>query len=678
MEEEEKVILSIDTGGSVETIKNLRLSLRQARSAMLESEIGSVEYAKALRQAGAAQSRLNDISQDTRQAAADYTRVIGQSTRALGGLVGGIGAVNGVMALMGGESEALNKTFVKLQAGMAVTQGLNGFAGMLKTVQDLTRAFRASNIGIKTLTVTQKIYNAVLNANPIFLLVTVIAAVVSGIYLLTKALGKQKDEQVDLNKHTEDYLILRQELTDSYSFEIRMMEANGKTATEIHNRKMAQNAQLTRDSMNRINELTAMQAGASKKRKKEIQEEIDKEKKLYDKAIDDRKKLEQDFTVFKAKEATRQAEEQAKKDEKAKTDAVAHQAKLKDLRDKDLQEIKKIQDDLELDLYSQEDREKLIAGRIYKKKLELFKKYKKDTTELTTAYEKEIADISEKYTVKTTNEKLEAAKALAEDAKIKFEESEEQLRLSNMTELEILEERHAQELELLTEFGLSTTEIEVIQAAEKAELIGEIEKKALDDEMERIDKKKNFWMAAFDEMLNAGANFTNALGSLNDARMEQELANAGDNEEAKEAIRKKAFEKNKKMEVANTLMAGLKGIVNAMSAATVLPEPFGMALKVANAAAIGVTTGANVAKIKATKYEGGGGGSVSSPSRSNTPSMPRMPSAPQMDNSINFVRNITTEDEDLQAQRPIRAYVVESDISEKQDRVNRAREEASF
>jgi hypothetical protein len=68
----------------------------------------------------------------------------------------------------------------------------------------------------------------------------------------------------------------------------------------------------------------------------------------------------------------------------------------------------------------------------------------------------------------------------------------------------------------------------------------------------------------------------------------------------KEALEKKAFERNKKLQIAQALISGAVGAVNALSAAPFMPMAIiGMALAT-------LTTVASIAKINSTKFDGGG------------------------------------------------------------------------
>ena len=61
-------------------------------------------------------------------------------------------------------------------------------------------------------------------------------------------------------------------------------------------------------------------------------------------------------------------------------------------------------------------------------------------------------------------------------------------------------------------------------------------------------------------------------------------------------------------------ISGIQGVINALTAQSVIPDPFGAILKGVNAAIVGATTIANIAKIKATTFQGGGGGGATTSS----------------------------------------------------------------
>jgi len=120
---------------------------------------------------------------------------------------------------------------------------------------------------------------------------------------------------------------------------------------------------------------------------------------------------------------------------------------------------------------------------------------------------------------------------------------------------------------------------------------------------------------------------------------------------------KKGSKLAKGVAVAQATMSTYQGITNAFSAPSTVPEPFGMALRIANASVIGASGFANVKNIMSTNESGTGGGGQSS----GTPSV----SAP----SFNLVQGTGTNQiaQGLSQQgAPIKAYVVSSDVSTSQ------------
>lgn len=109
-------------------------------------------------------------------------------------------------------------------------------------------------------------------------------------------------------------------------------------------------------------------------------------------------------------------------------------------------------------------------------------------------------------------------------------------------------------------------------------------------------------LAAVGKMVSASID---ALGGLTNA-----LAGALD-EEAKTS--KSAFEKRKKLQVATAIMSAASGIVNILTQPSTLPSPADWIVKGINAAALIISTNTNIKKIKATEFEGGGGGEGSTP-----------------------------------------------------------------
>ena len=146
--------------------------------------------------------------------------------------------------------------------------------------------------------------------------------------------------------------------------------------------------------------------------------------------------------------------------------------------------------------------------------------------------------------------------------------------------------------ELLDKAKDDAEEYEKIEK-QKAEVLLGIEKKYQEDKKNLKQQE----IAAYGEVASATINsFAAITGALA----------AGYDEEAKTS--KKAFEQRKKLQIATALMSAASGVIQILTQPSTLPSPFDWIVKVANAAALGITTAINIANIKKTKFEGTEGG----------------------------------------------------------------------
>lgn len=157
--------------------------------------------------------------------------------------------------------------------------------------------------------------------------------------------------------------------------------------------------------------------------------------------------------------------------------------------------------------------------------------------------------------------------------------------------------------------------IDEIEFANRREQIErELNQKIKDIDAETAKQKRN----NINNYLGIASQGISAISSLMQTSMDNEIKAAEGNEAKQEQLRKKAFEQQKKMQIAAAFINMAQGIISGLGA----PFPMNIALPVI----AGVTGLANIAKIKSTTYEGGGGGgSAATPTSPSTPtSMDRM------------------------------------------------------
>jgi len=192
-------------------------------------------------------------------------------------------------------------------------------------------------------------------------------------------------------------------------------------------------------------------------------------------------------------------------------------------------------------------------------------------------------------------------------------------------------------LEQLRVEGILTSELRIELEKQTQREITQINKEA---DQQRLENKKAFIDAGFDLALSG----IDALLQLNDAF-------SGETE----AQQRQAFERAKKLQIAQALISSAQGVVNILSQTSTIPQPFSTAYKVAQIGILAATTAAQVAKINQQKFNGGG---VSAP---NISSGGGGVGAPQ----IAPVTNTST----LLGQEPQQVFVTETDITNTQNQV---------
>ena len=143
---------------------------------------------------------------------------------------------------------------------------------------------------------------------------------------------------------------------------------------------------------------------------------------------------------------------------------------------------------------------------------------------------------------------------------------------------------------------------------------------------------------------------------------------------------KKEFEKSKKLQIATAIINGLAGVATAVSTAMSLGPIAGPIMAAVNSAMVIATTAAQIAKIKSTTFDSGGGGSVGG-----DVSAQAAPTPAAMEYVPNYSTNITGESETVNlanavndGQKDQRVYLVESDINEVGKRVEVREKEITF
>ena len=144
----------------------------------LAGDTASKEYQELLTKVG--EYRKVQIKTDLAvdQAATTMSQKLGT---ALGGATSGFAAVQGTMALVGGESEALEKSLLKVQGALAIQQGVQGVLDYAKSAGLATKA--------------TKLWNLALKANPLGLVIAGVVALIAAVGALAASFETSADQR---------------------------------------------------------------------------------------------------------------------------------------------------------------------------------------------------------------------------------------------------------------------------------------------------------------------------------------------------------------------------------------------------------------------------------------------------------------------------------------------------
>ena len=614
------VKIQVESNAS-EGVGSLRKQLKEAQAEVqtLADKFGatSEQAVAAAKKAAELKDRIGDAKALTD--AFNPDRKFQAFASALTGVVGGISAVQGAMGLLGVENEAVEKTLLKVNSAMALSQGLNSILEArdsfknLGTVIQSTAIFQKANnaatvvaialqkaFGVATIGTGRAftILKGAIAATGIGLLVVGLTTLISKISEWTSTTDKAAVAQKKLAEKTE---LVNAQLQN----EIAVLTAVGGKEKEIYNLKVQQTNNelaLLRDKFKQQKGLSIEEAKRfgelktalitleldEKNRVKKINEDAQKEKDKKDKEASDKAKA----VAKERTDANVQAEDELRK--------IRQQRELEAIEDENKRNIRKAEFDFEnrkIEIETLKASEKL--------KTELLVEAQKDR-------DKQIAD----------------AKKLASEAELTAIVDQ----LFKESEIDIAESERQK--------AIQQKELDDLFAQLDAE--NESERKAAEAQKEIEKEKSDFKKQQLNEV-------GDALGKLGDIVGKETAA-------------------GKALGIATALINTYQGATEALKQKSTLPSPFDFAAKAINVAAIIASGIKSVKAITAVKVPGGGGGQ-SAPVTSLTaggsaplsPNLPVQATLTQLNqSSINQLGSATN-----------RAYVVESDVTNSQERIRR-------
>jgi hypothetical protein len=545
---------------------------------------------------------------------------------ALQGATAGFSALQGAMGLFGSDSEELNKTLLKVQSAMALQQGISGVFGAIDSFKLLKSEVMGFTIVQKIVTAGQYLWNAAMAANPIGAIVVVVAALIAGIVALTSWLIKSSDAAKQNATQIKDSAKALEEqkksadraadaLKRNTDYTLEMLKASGATTAEIRNAERALAAKAV------VEARTAFQVAAHTR-------EIESQR----------------LAQMKANGATEE-------NIKAQTDNLNNYTANLNEQGKRLTTAKQA----ELDLIAKQN----VQIR----------------QEQTTANQKELDANKEKHDKLLQQQK-------------DFQEQQKQLRLQVADEVNKLslseqaynflklEEEYANRRKLAANNQELLIEIDRAYALKKKELLKTDDATETEQVKTQVNTVAKLKIDASKLTANQGVLTQTQQNEVLKKRYDEDLAakQAVENQKAQAVGNALGAISNligqdtaagKALGIAQALINTYIGASEAIREKSLLPQPYSTISKIASVAAIlatGFKTVKSIAGVKVPKAGGGGGGaSVPSTASIISPMIAPQAQVTRLDQGqVNQIGNAAA-----------RAYVVESDVSNGQERINR-------
>jgi hypothetical protein len=307
----------------VSSIGEMKKLLKEANFELVKAQQNFGEYSQEAVNAAKKVATLKDTIQEAKETSDlfDPGKKFQAFAGAISAVAGGFSAVQGALGLVGVESENVEKTLLKVQSALALSQGLSTIADAAKDFQRLnaiiqqTTIFqRANNIATATAVAVQRAFGvATVQTSVAFrVLKTAIAATGIGLLVvgLTALIGKIQDWTSASDKAAEAQKKLAKDtdfLNAQINNEIAILTSVGNKEDEIYRKRVQiannelnvlrsaakQKGELTQEEIKKFGELKTQLVTLEideKNRIKKVNEDAQKEKDKKDKEAADKAK----------------------------------------------------------------------------------------------------------------------------------------------------------------------------------------------------------------------------------------------------------------------------------------------------------------------------------------------------------------------------------------------------
>jgi hypothetical protein len=347
--------IQVNTNIEGDSVKDLRQQFNEVEDALFEmagaGKQNTEEFRNLQREAAKIKERVDDLNEsiDMLKPEAKLQAVANVGA----GIASGFAAAQGAMQLFGAESEEVEKSIAKVQAAMALAEGIQGVVAMGDSFKVLITTIKSTEIGTKAMTIAQRALNFVMSNNPVGWLIAGLTALVGVIGLVVNAMKDEDEVQKNVIAGREREIeVMRDQnaaLQREADFRKNLAAAQGKSAEE----QLAIDKELGDAKKKRINdeiaalsknirERTALIRNADEDERKEIQDknqkDVDARKALYTELLTidsnyiiNRTKLNTEFTKKEQERKNTQKTETKKENNKDFEDALAEAERLSEI-----------------------------------------------------------------------------------------------------------------------------------------------------------------------------------------------------------------------------------------------------------------------------------------------------------------------------------------------------------
>lgn len=645
-----KTVIEVEVKGTdkaTNSLKDLKRELKEAQAAALNGD------GKAAKRVAELKDKLDDLN---------------DSTKTLKG--SGIERATASFQLLG--EGVRNLDFGPIKTGLAGLRTALASTGILLLVQGVTyliENFDELTKGSGGLSKALKFVGDIVGG--------LINLFTDWLGLTSKTERAFKSQAEAIKKYAETSNQALSNTTAEYDRQIAVIKANGGSAVEVEKAKQQAiidtniaiikqiqsyqkaGGQLTEEQLKQINTsaqavknaknaLTISEIEENKKRKDEEKKSLDARNENYKKYLEEQKTANEKYTS--EIEAYRISQIQ---DEVDRLDEEAQLRKRK--RDEEINESKASADVKRQALINSEN--------IYQNELNKIVKDFQD---------KKLKD-EEDFLKKQHKLENDDLKAQAELNLINYADNSQSLMLAKINQLEIeknialenTELTESQRALIIAKYEQDVTKLKDEEAAKQKE-INDTNKAEL-DKKNKETQERNYKYTK--EGLAAGQALSDAVFAIQSSKLKKGSAEA-------EALAKKQFNVNKAFSLATATIDGYKSVVSTFAA-----TPGGVVIKTIAAGIAGAFAAAQIAKIASSQYEGKGedvkvdtgGGAGGGMSTAEVPTITQPIASTSTTPGTNF-----DSQGNVIGGGPMKAYVVETEITNKQTTVNRLQSQAEF